>query len=157
MSVRTRDPAESGKKRFPRAALAVLLLASAVICSYIYLRPAGTPGATPDVLARANDLISEGRYRGRVSLTDGSIAATGNGEILNDTAQGRLLAKRAALTDARRNLLMLRHDAMNGEPSRGASGRIGTHRVTSERAFGGTYEVEVEMSLDEWLSSDFSY
>ncbi len=60
--------------------------------------------------------------------------ATGKGRIKTDDAQGILIARRAALTDARRNLLL----------SQGYEvGRVGPHRVASEWREGDIYYVEV--------------
>ncbi len=60
--------------------------------------------------------------------------ATGKARISRDDAQGVLLARRAALTDARRNLLL----------SYGyEAGRVGPHQIASEWRDGKIYYVEV--------------
>jgi hypothetical protein len=143
------------------AALIAVLVVSVAVLSRVYLSPAKIEGAPPDdITARVRDLISRGDYRGEISLSGGNIIAVGNGKISAGTAQGKLLARRAALTDARRNLLTLKQAALRGPgydgPGNSVSGRIGAHRVTSERVSDGIYKIEVEMPLYDLLYFDLS-
>ena len=81
---------------------------------------------------------------------------------MEDTAQGKLLSRRAAITDARRQLLVQRQKLL-GDPrfqsNRGTtnvSGFLtGTQRIGSEGVKNGVYFVEMEMRLDELLHSQF--
>lgn len=61
-------------------------------------------------------------------------SATGKGRIKMDDAQGVMLARRAALTDARRNLLLKQGYEV---------GRVGPHQIASEWREGNIYYVEV--------------
>ncbi|MDR1917003.1 MAG: hypothetical protein LBQ58_10565 [Synergistaceae bacterium] len=142
--------------------LVVFLLTGASVLSYSYLRPAKAADGTQDILRAVNDLIARGDYQEltKFSTTPNSIIAVGSGKITDSTTQGKLLAKRAALTDARRNLLILKQDIQRNKGFAGktqsASGYIGAHRVKSEHVDGNIYKLEVEMSLDEWWSSNFN-
>jgi hypothetical protein len=109
-----------------------------------------------DVKAEVGKLASKREYSGKIHVTDRGIIAAGTGRIASDTAQGRLLARRAALTDARRNLLTLRMDFKGNFASSGGhsiSGNVGRHVIYSERIEGNLYKLELEMPFEEWLSS----
>ena len=94
--------------------------------------------------------------RAIVRWEDNLVTVTGRGRIVGSGARGRLLARRAALTDARRNLLLLREDLLNG-PRTGTlrrfivSGRIRALDVHSERTEGAFYVLELDMPLDMLL------
>jgi hypothetical protein len=80
----------------------------------------------------------------------------GIGRILEDTDQGKLLARRAALTDARRNLLELRQKLL-GDPvfksgSR-LSGPIAAPDVHSEGIEDDLYFLEIDVPLDSLLEA----
>ena len=100
------------------------------------------------------------RNSGRV-LHDQNIAtAAGVGRIMENTAQGRLLGKRAALTDARRNLLILRRKLLQerGEDAgstNNVSGRIAGVRIHSERVRDNLYFLQVDIPLDELMEGEF--
>ena len=93
---------------------------------------------------------------GRVVRDRNIATAAGAGRIREDTAQGRLLGRRAALTDARRNLLILRqkllreHGAgVDGRHS--VSGKIAGVRIHSERVVNDIYFLQVDVPLDELM------
>lgn len=79
----------------------------------------------------------------------------GVGRIVQDTAQGRLLARRAALTDARRGLLLLRRrilaDSALRQRALWLAGRVPPVQILSERIEGGLYFIEVEAGLSRLL------
>ena len=85
--------------------------------------------------------------------------ASGVGRIADDTPQERLLARRAALLDARRNLIALRQELQRTSNFKSGfvSGRITgkTQTINAERIDGGLYFLEVEMSIDELMRTDF--
>ncbi len=81
--------------------------------------------------------------------------AEGVGRIPEDTAQGRLLGRRAALTDARRNLLILRKRLVEGKFDPGSvSGTIAEVSIHSEKMEGGLYFLEVDVPLKRLLKGD---
>ncbi|RRD64439.1 hypothetical protein [Fretibacterium sp. OH1220_COT-178] len=79
----------------------------------------------------------------------------GVGRIVHNTGQGRLLARRAALTDARRGLLLLRRRILDDpalrERALWLAGHVPPVRVLSERIEGGLYFIEVETALSRLL------
>jgi hypothetical protein len=91
-------------------------------------------------------------------MTENRVSTSGVGRIVEDTAQGRSLARRAALTDARRNLLELRQKLL-GEPifkfeSRSVSGHIIAPSIRSERIEGDFYHIDLDIKLEELLKTD---
>ena len=81
--------------------------------------------------------------------------ASGVGLIKEDNAQEIFLARRAALLDARRNLLALRRKLLDGSAPRNLSGHVFAHKVFGERVEGNLYFLEVEVSIDALLHPDF--
>ena len=79
----------------------------------------------------------------------------GVGRVVQNTAQGRLLARRAALTDARRGLLLLRRRILADPELRARAlwlaGPVPPVRILSERIEGGLYFLEVETALSRLL------
>ena len=138
-----------------------LLFALVLVCAGVFLYPRALPGLvgrpSEDVRTVVGKLAARREYAGKIHVTASGIVAAGVGRIEPNTAQGRLLARRAALADARRNLLALRKD-FEGESapsaSRSISGSIGRHGVSSEGVEGNLYKLELEMSFEDWLSPD---
>ena len=151
----------SRKIRGPSKFRPALLFALVLVCAGVFLYPRVLPGlvgrSSGDVRTAVRKLAAKREYSGKIRVTDSGIVAAGIGRIEPNTAQGRLLARRAALADARRNLLTLRKD-FGGESapsgSRSISGSIGRHGVSSESVEGNFYKLELEMSFEDWLSSD---
>jgi len=138
----------------------ILFLAVFLVCLGVFLYHRVLPGAAGgpgDIKAAVGELAARSGYSERIYVTDRGIVASGTGRVAEDTSQGRLLARRAALSDARRNLLALRklygRTDLIASPSE-VSGRTGSHGVRSERVEGGLYTVEVEIPFEEWLSSE---
>ena len=122
---------------------------------YVLLTPALSGGeqAEPDV----KNLRAMTRDSGVAYPKENLAVASGVGWIKEDTAQGRLLARRAALLDARRNLLALRRKLFDKSHSAtGVSGHIAAHQIRKERIEGDLYFMEIEAPLDELLKPDFS-
>ena len=78
----------------------------------------------------------------------------GVGKITQDNPIGIFLARRAALTDAQRGLLILRRKIQEGKPPRmdSVSGNVPPFEILSESMKDGLYFVEVETNLSELLS-----
>ncbi|MDR3265879.1 MAG: hypothetical protein LBT15_07705 [Synergistaceae bacterium] len=102
--------------------------------------------------------IEQGQDSARAYEADNRASASGLGRITEDSPQGRLLARRAALMDARRNLLVLRKKILEGPQSdvRSVSGRLvaPSQKIQSERVEGNLYRLEIEVRLDELLRTD---
>jgi hypothetical protein len=95
---------------------------------------------------------------GRV-LWDKNIAtAAGVGRIPEDTAQGKLIGRRGALTDARRNLLILRQKLLNDDSFSGKkysiSGKIAGVVIHSERIKNNLYFLQVDIPLDKLMEGE---
>ncbi|MDR1622518.1 MAG: hypothetical protein LBS00_09105 [Synergistaceae bacterium] len=94
----------------------------------------------------------------KVYMAENRVSTSGVGRIVDDTSQGRLLAKRAALVDARRKLLELRHKLL-GEPilqfgSRSVSGHVIAPQIRSERVRENLYFIDIDVELEELLKTD---
>ena len=98
---------------------------------------------------------------GRVVREKSIATATGVGRIIEDTPQGRLLGRRGALTDARRNLLILRQKLLEGNRPAGkdrkrtrVSGTIAGVTIHSERVENNLYFLQVDIPLHKLLKGD---
>jgi len=79
--------------------------------------------------------------------TDKIVTAAGVGKITENTQFGRMMARRAALTDARRNMLTEARKIKGGVGGN-VSGYVGSHSIISERIDGNLYKVEIEALLE---------
>lgn len=79
----------------------------------------------------------------------------GVGKISREGSVGIFLARRAALVDAQRGLLILRREIQEGQPARidSVSGYVPPIRLLSESVKDGLYFVEVETSLSELMNN----
>ena len=77
----------------------------------------------------------------------------GVGKVSQDGALGVYLARRAAIADAQRGLLILKRSLEEGRPTRmeSVSGYVPGLKVKSESMSEGLYFVEAEVSLSELL------
>ncbi len=80
----------------------------------------------------------------------------GVGKIMQDDAMSLILARRAAITDAQRGLLILRRGIREGaSPSpESVSGNLPPFRILSEDIRDGLYFVEIEAVLSELMKED---
>lgn len=100
-------------------------------------------------------MVLDTQSSGYVLHEQGVATAEGTGRIPEDTAQGRLLGRRAALTDARRNLLILRQKLLRGKfDARSVSGKIAEVRIHSEKMDGGLYFLKVDVPLNRLMKGD---
>ena len=122
---------------------------------YVLLTPVFSGG---EPIGPVKSLMAMTQNSGRAYPKENRAVASGVGRIREDTAQARLLARRAALLDARRNLLALRRKLFDGPYSApaGLSGYVGAHKIYGERTEGSLYFLEVEVPLDELLRADFT-
>lgn len=121
----------------------------------------GEPGAEAQLVGEENPemprdpRIPETVNSGLLLREQGIATAEGVGRIPEDTAQGRLLGRRAALTDARRNLLVLRQKLLDGKfDVRSVSGKIAEVRIYSEKTDGALYYLKVDVPLYRLMKGD---
>jgi hypothetical protein len=84
------------------------------------------------------------------SFHEGVVTVAGVGKISSKSAVSRASARRVALTDARRNLLIeaLRiREGITGKPN--VSGHVGYHWIVSERREGYLYRVVLAARLSD--------
>jgi hypothetical protein len=98
---------------------------------------------------------------GRVIWEQNIATASGVGRITENTAQGKLLGRRGALTDARRNLLILREKLLNDPKfsekdikKNNVSGRIAGTVIHSEKIRNNLYFLQVDIPLNKLLEGD---
>ncbi|GHV30315.1 hypothetical protein FACS1894167_10950 [Synergistales bacterium] len=129
--------------------LVIFFLAGIGVFSYSRVSMGMTERQRQETAPVSKDSAAKEDDKEKAYVTDHSIIAYGTAPIRNNTAQGRALARRAAVTDARRNILLLRPNMRNSSFFSGvnASGSIGAHGIRSERAEGNMYKVEIEMPL----------
>ena len=108
-----------------------------------------------------NALESVPEARANIRWSDGLATVTGRGRIAEEGAQGRALARRAALTDARRNFLVLRERLSRGDSNAGrhrttvVSGKVRASEVHSERIEGSFYILELDVPLDDLVKQGY--
>ncbi len=99
--------------------------------------------------------VQEFRF-GWVDWRGGSVSVTGEEPVRGSSPGQKLLARRAALTDARRNLLLLLYEIRYGLPEKlqsiEISGEIGETHIDSERISNKKYIVELTVPLDVLLN-----
>ena len=80
----------------------------------------------------------------------------GVGKITQNDTQGLIIARRAAINDARRGLLILRRGILEGKPlsPESVSGNVPALTILSEETGDGLYFVDIEVSLSELLDDD---
>ena len=101
----------------------------------------------------SGELLNMTRESLRCDTANNTAYVRGVGLIHNNTAQGKLLARRAALTDARRGLLILKRELNPGEIK--SSGHVPALTILSEGQQGNLYFVEVEAALSELLRNKY--
>lgn len=92
----------------------------------------------------------------RADFTRDTAYSTGAGRIIHDRPNALTLARRTALTEARRGLLILRRELKEGIPRRpdDVSGHVPPVKILSEFESGDIYVVEVETALSELMRND---
>lgn len=94
--------------------------------------------------------------RANVRWSDNIATVTGRGRVNEESAQGRALARRAALLDAQRNLLLLRERLLSDKSYEyrrriTVSGKIKASKIHSERRDGSFYLLELDIGLDDLM------
>ena len=129
-------------------------LSASVLCFCLCTPGLAIPLAEP-VPATTEDLLQMTEESLYADWQENRAFVRGVGRVVQDTAQGRLLARRGALTDARRGLLSLRQRILADPELRGRAlwlaGPVPPVRVLSERIEGGLYFIEVETALSRLL------
>jgi len=102
----------------------------------------------------AVDGIQEFRF-GYVDWIGSSISVDGKAPINGASPSARILAGRAAVTDARRNLLLLLYEIRYGLPERlesiDISGKVVEPHIDSERINDGNLEISLTLPLERLL------
>jgi hypothetical protein len=148
---------------FSISSILILFISIAFAFALIYLSSEyvvipETNAAEKSINAPDMQMLYGTQSSGRV-LWDQSIAtAAGVGRILEDTAQGRLLGRRGALTDARRNLLILRQKLLN-DPNFSSrkykiSGNIAGVVIYNEKIKNNLYFLQVDIPLDKLMEGE---
>lgn len=100
------------------------------------------------------------RY-GVVDWSGGSVTAVGKGPLLSGAPHDRLLAKRSAVSDARRNLLFLLYEMKFGLPEKlqsiEVSGEVVEGNIDFQDSRNGMFIVEVTVPLDRFLSESLIF
>jgi len=158
----TRNKSRRAKKRliFSTALFVSVLLGTCLFLSSTVLSKVIGSKLDNGLASNAESRIKEAEAKTRT--VGNKISVTGVGRVMEDTAQGRLLGRRAAITDGRRKLLIQRQQLL-GDPSfqssygtTNVSGFLtGTQRIKSEGVRNGIYFIEIEMRLSELLDSKF--
>ena len=139
-----------GIKPFLTFALSIVLAFLLVSISYDSVVAVSGPTTEENVDFNVSELYGT-QNSGRVVRELNIATAAGVGRITEDTPQGRLLGRRAALTDARRNLLVLRQELLRQGQRHSVSGRIAGVRIHSERVVNDLYFLQVDIPLDELM------
>lgn len=143
----------TGLRRMLRAFFIEGIFAS-VLCFCLCAPGLATPLAEP-VPATTEDLLRMTEESLYADWQENRAFVRGLGRVVQSTAQGRLLARRAALTDARRGLLSLRQHILADPELRGRAlwlaGPVPPVRILTERIEGGLYFIEVETALSRLL------
>ena len=143
----------TGLRRMLRAFFIEGIFAS-VLCFCLCAPGLATPLAEP-VPATTEDLLQMTEESLYADWQENRAFVRGVGRVVQSTAQGRLLARRAALTDARRGLLSLRQHILADPELRGRAlwlaGPVPPVRILTERIEGGLYFIEVETALSRLL------
>ena len=143
----------TGLRRMLRAFFIEGIFAS-VLCFCLCAPGLATPLAEP-VPATTEDLLRMTEESLYADWQENRAFVRGVGRVVQNTAQGRLLARRAALTDARRGLLSLRQRILADPELRGRAlwlaGPVPPVRILTERIEGGLYFIEVETALSRLL------
>lgn len=129
-------------------------ISASVLCFYLCAPGLAAPLAEP-VPATTEDLLQMTEESLYADWQENRAFVRGVGRVVQNTAQGRLLARRAALTDARRGLLSLRQRILADPELRGRAlwlaGPVPPVRILTERIEGGLYFIEVETALSRLL------
>lgn len=125
-------------------------ISASVLCFCLCAPGLAAPLAEP-VPATTEDLLQMTEESLYADWQENRAFVRGVGRVVQNTAQGRLLARRAALTDARRGLLSLRQRILADPELRGRAlwlaGPVPPVRILTERIEGGLYFIEVETAL----------
>ncbi len=155
-------------KRAKNSVWAVALFIAMLCAVCVFLYPFAIPKEVGAAWDRDKKVAEEsGRYvsekvpeaNAAVNWSENRLTVTGRGRITQSDAQGKALARRAALTDARRNVLLLREKLLDNIASRQKlqriSGRVIAPKVHSERTEGSFYLLEIDAPLNGLLQENY--
>jgi hypothetical protein len=141
----------------PRSQASILLILSLTL----FCCPGALSASAATGEAALREILTKKGVTADFQVASNRAWALGMGPVRDDTPQGRFLARRAALTDARRNLLRLREELLEapGVTPAQVSGHLPaqSQRILSEKIEDGIYFLELEMRLDELTGASFEY
>lgn len=138
------------------AAIALLSLAGGILCVGVSPVAALSKEALQTIWENngAAEGIQEFRF-GMVDWVGGTVAVEGMAPLVSSSAQARLLARKAARTDARRRLLLLLYELRYGLPEKlqaiEVTGRVVEGHVDFQGVRGGHYVVGLTLPLERLL------
>ncbi|HDQ92629.1 MAG TPA: hypothetical protein ENN89_00745 [Synergistetes bacterium] len=98
--------------------------------------------------------VQEFRF-GYVDWIGSSVSVEGKGPIRNNSGPAKILAQKAAVTDGRRNLLLLLYEIRYGLPARlesiDISGKVVEPHIDSEMIIGDEYKISITLPLERLL------
>ena len=157
-------PIRKTKKNVLAGALFVVMLSAVCIFLYPFAIPKEVDAAwdrDKKVAEKSGRYVSEKvpEANASVNWNENRLTVTGRGRITQSDAQGKALARRAALTDARRNVLLLREELLGNNASREKlkriSGRVIAPKIHSERTEGSFYLLEIDAPLNGLLQENY--
>jgi len=145
---------------FMFAFLLISLSSNSVSSNSVVAVPGTDSGGQEEYVFNTQKLNST-KDSGRVILERNIATATGAALILEDTPQGKLLGRRGAVTDARRNLLVLRQKLLKdpnfnekNSKTNNISGVIAGTVIHSERIKDNVYILQVDIPLSKLMEGD---
>jgi hypothetical protein len=149
------------RKKFFLAAICVFALGAGFAVASAALRAGRDEGFVGGYIAAAGRTVNRwiadysamkadaAGEKWKVSKSKKIVTAHGIGKIAAQNAVSRGKARRAALTDARRNLLLEAKRIRTGDRSEtGVSGYVKSHWIVAEKRDGSFYRVTLAANLD---------
>ena len=103
-----------------------------------------------------NDLLNMTQQSLRYDFQKNTAYVRGVGKIMSDDLRSVVLARRTAISDAQRGLLVLRREIEEGQPPRmdSVSGFVPPIKILSENMQDGLYFVEIEADLSQLMQGE---
>ncbi|MBR1438459.1 MAG: hypothetical protein IJ587_07975 [Synergistaceae bacterium] len=120
---------------------------TAAVLAFLYFLPANAEYSSDDLLRMTVESLSYDVGSDRAFVC-------GVGKISGNDPIGTYSARRTALTDAQRGLLILKRSIKEGRPPKiqNVSGFVPPLKILSEKIMNGLYFIEAEVSLSELMN-----